>query len=176
MKSAKRWIGIALFVVLSAIMLRGIYTKRNTFSIPDGAITAFQVAPWFDIEPDSQREHIAMWAVLDRATLTPADVNELRTAMNNRAVFDGDPRRVSTCFEPRLAFRIDDGGEQANLLICLHCQNARLYQQGTPSYSSANLTAVGVRRFTAITQQLFPRAEETERAALPKPATAPASP
>lgn len=97
-------------------------------------------------------------------------VADARLAERIRQTLDDDAtygNETVMCFEPGMGFRIGEGADQADYVICLKCVKLHLFQ-GQKEMQAYDFSELGALNLGVIYRELFPGADKTGEAANPK--------
>jgi hypothetical protein len=104
---------------------------------------------------DESEPSIGHWHILDEAPkLSPDQIKRIRNVLSSHLTYGGWP---PLCFNPRLGFRLFDGKETIDVLVCLECSQIDVIHGDAHHYYALN--PLGEHRFQSISDELFPNAK-----------------
>lgn len=143
---------VVVALIAAAIILVLIFRKRSEPVLAKtGAVTAFQI----DEDPVDPGYVILHnhWAAVKQISLGRTEADQVHAVLNN-----GDNFRMghAKCFSPGMGFRVGEGKNVIDALVCLHCDNIYFYRVTDElAYKSYKLTPAGHDAFLKIYRGTF---------------------
>jgi hypothetical protein len=123
------------------------------YPLPNSPMIAYRITGqegdlrFFANDPNS----IQGYAIIQRQMISDSQLqNDVINALNSRLVYGSDNIR---CFEPGIAFRLGEGPNAIDVLICLTCRHIYFFRGGEVAYR--NLNSAGVVRIEDLYGRLF---------------------
>jgi hypothetical protein len=159
----RTWIIIELVVVAILIAGAGVYfwwDRQSPYDFPTGSIAAYKL-DGNGMLNDGSKEVFYSWPILQRCTPDEGVQARIRAAISEGRNYSRTGG--AACFDPGMAFRIGQGDQAVDVLICLHCRNVYFYRakDREQARQALSISDAGIASFGELYNSIFPQAKST---------------